>query len=104
MSVYESIMQGLNEAVEYEKGTGKARCEKCTVMPVPEFSPDEIKEVRASLRMTQGTFAALMGVSAKTVEAWEKGTNVPLGTARRMLALLQADSTLPVKYDIIVSA
>ena len=104
MNVYDSVMKGLNEAVEFEAGKGKARVEKCTVRPVPNFSAEEIKGVRTSLQMTQSTFAAVMGVSKKTVEAWEAGTNVPIGTARRMLALLQADNTLPTKYDIIVSA
>ncbi|MGN1111135.1 MAG: helix-turn-helix domain-containing protein [Oscillospiraceae bacterium] len=51
--------------------------------------------------MTQSTFAALMGVSPKTVEAWEAGTNVPLDTARRMLELLQTDNSIPVKYKIV---
>lgn len=51
--------------------------------------------------MTQSTFAAVMGVSNKTVEAWEKGTNSPAGTARRMLGMLKIDSTIPEKYNII---
>ncbi len=101
MSVYESIMQGLNEAVEYEKGNLKAKVVKCTVNPVPDFDSNEIKEVRNSLNMTQSTFAAVMGVSIKTVEAWEAGTNKPIGTARRMLSMLQKDNTLPMKFDII---
>ena len=37
MGVYESIIQGLIEAVEYEKGNGKARTAKCTVNPAPEY-------------------------------------------------------------------
>ncbi len=101
MSVYKSIMQGLNEAVEYEKGNLNAKASKCTVNPVPDFAPSEIKEVRASLNMTQSTFAAVMGVSIKTVEAWEAGINKPIGTARRMLSMLQKDNTLPMKFDIV---
>ncbi len=101
MSVYESIMQGLNEAVEFEKGNLQARTIKCTVNPVPDFDSNEIKSVRNSLHMTQNTFAAVMGVSVKTVEAWEAGTNKPIGTARRMLSMLQKDNTLPLKFDII---
>ena len=104
MSVYESIVQGLNEAVEYEKGNLKAKAVKCTVSPVPDFDSSEIKEVRASLNMTQSTFAAVMGVSIKTVEAWEAGTNKPIGTARRMLSMLQKDNTLPMKFDIITES
>lgn len=60
-----------------------------------------IESLRHTLNMTQSTFAALMGVSQKTVEAWEAGTNVPLGTARRMLGLLQSDNSIPVKYKIV---
>ncbi len=101
MSVYESIITGLNEAIEYEKGKGKARVMKCTVAPIPDFTAEEIKVLRQTLNMAQGTFAALMGVSPKTVEAWEAGTNVPLGTARRMSGLMQSDNSIPVKYSIV---
>jgi len=101
MKLYESIMTGLNEAVEYEKGNMKARKIKCTVNPVPKFSAQEIKRVRDSLEMTQSTFAAVMGVSIKTVEAWESGTNQPIGTARRMLSMLKTDPSLPAKYNIV---
>lgn len=34
-------------------------------------------------------------------EAWEKGTNTPAGTARRMMSMLSADNKLPEKYHII---
>jgi putative transcriptional regulator len=101
MDVYKSIITGLNEAVEYEKGTIKARRAKCTVNPAPDFSAQEIKSVRNTLQMTQATFAAVMGVSIKTVEAWEVGTNRPIGTARRMLGMLKADPQLPAKYNIV---
>lgn len=101
MSVYESIITGLNEAIDYEKGKGTARVMKCTVAPIPDFTAEEIKSLRHTLNMTQNTFAALMGVSSKTVEAWEAGTNVPLGTARRMLGLLKSDNSIPVKYNIV---
>ncbi len=101
MSVYESIITGLNEVIDYEKGKGTARVMKCTVAPIPDFTAEEIKSLRHTLNMTQNTFAALMGVSSKTVEAWEAGTNVPLGTARRMLGLLKSDNSIPVKYKIV---
>jgi putative transcriptional regulator len=101
MDFYKSIVTGLHEAVEYEKGTGKAKKAKCTVNPAPVFNAQEIKSVRNTLQMTQATFAAVMGVSTKTVEAWEVGTNTPIGTARRMLSMLKADPALPKKYNIV---
>jgi putative transcriptional regulator len=101
MDVYKSIVTGLNEAVGYEKGIVTARVAKCTVNPVPDFSAQEIKRLRNTMQMTQATFAAVMGVSTKTVEAWEVGTNRPIGTARRMLSMLKADPQLPAKYNIV---
>lgn len=102
MNVFDSIMTGLNEAVKYEKGLIKAKKVKCIVNPIPEFSASEIKSVRNKMNMTQAAFAAVMGVSAKTVEAWESGRNSPAGSARRMLGMLKADPDLPEKYNIIV--
>jgi putative transcriptional regulator len=101
MNVYENIIQGLNEAVEYEKGNGKARTSKCTVNPAPEFTSQEIKDIRLGFGMTQLTFAEVMGVSVKTVEAWEAGTNKPIGSARRFLSVLKADPTLLSRVNII---
>ena len=101
MNVYESIIQGLNEAVEFEKGNVKARTAKCTVTPVPDLTSAEIRDIRLSFGMTQATFAEAIGVSVKTVEAWEAGTNKPIGAVRRFLSVLKADPKLLVKNNII---
>ncbi|WP_240843591.1 DNA-binding transcriptional regulator [Acidaminobacter sp. JC074] len=58
--------------------------------------------MRTQLSLTQIAFASLLGVSAKTVEAWEKGTNKPNGSARRLMELLNADLDIPEKYRLIV--
>ncbi len=101
MSVYESIIKGLNEAIAYENGEGNARVVKCTVNPAPEFNAEEIKDVRLSLGMTQVTFAQVMGVSVKTVEAWEAGTNKPIGSARRLLSFLRSDPGMISRFNVI---
>lgn len=101
MNIYESIIKGLNEAIDYEKGTGTARTASCTINPAPDFEAQEIKKVRLSLGMTQITFAEVMGVSVKTVEAWEAGTNKPIGSARRLLSILQKEPTMLLKCNIV---
>lgn len=101
MNVYESIMQGLNEAVEYEKGTIKADTAKISVAPLPNIRGIEVRNIRMSLDLTQVVFAKVMGVSPKTVEAWEGGRSEPNGTAKRMLAMLKADPHLPEKYKLL---
>lgn len=101
MSVYNGIMQGLEEAVAYNKGKIKARTQTISISPVPDFEAGEIKNIRTRLGMTQVLFAGFMGVSSKTVEAWEAGRNMPDGPARRILSMLQADPELPQRFHIV---
>lgn len=101
MSVYEGIMQGLQEAVDYTEGKITARRNKLSVTPLPVFKAEEIRVIRKRLDMTQAVFASFMGVSPKTVEAWERGINMPDGPARRVLSMIQADPFLPERYNII---
>lgn len=101
MNVYESIIQGLNEAVDYENGKIKAKTVTLSVAPLPDIDSSDVKNIRQSLDMTQMIFAAVMGVSVKTVEAWESGINTPSGTAKRMLSLLKSDPQIPEKYHLL---
>lgn len=101
MKVYDGIMQGLEEAIAYNEGKIKARTNTITITPVPDFEAKEIKNIRNELGMTQVLFAGFMGVSTKTVEAWEDGRNMPDGPARRILSMLKADPALPQRFNII---
>lgn len=101
MTVYEGIMQGLNEAIAYNEGKINARTKTISIEPVPAFEATEIRGIRHELGMTQVLFAGFMGVSTKTVEAWEAGRNMPDGPARRILAMLKTDPMLPQKMNII---
>lgn len=101
MNIYESIMTGLQEAIEYEQGKSKARKCRMTVAPLPELDAEEIRTLRVELDMTQSVFAAVVGVSVKTVEAWEAGSNKPIGPARRILSIMRSDPTFPQKYELV---
>lgn len=103
MNVYESIITGLQEAADYEAGRIKARTTKMTVEPLPEISADDIRTVRCDAGLTQSVFAAVLGVSVKTVEAWESGTNHPIGPARRMISIMKSDPQFIEKYHLIGS-
>ena len=101
MKVYDGIIKGLNEAVAYKEGKIKARTKIMSIEPVPEFEANEIKSIRNELGMTQVLFAGFMGVSTKTVEAWEAGRNMPDGPARRILAMIKMDPGLPQRLNIV---
>lgn len=53
-----------------------------TVLPLKEYEATDIKKIRNDIGATQVVFASIMGVSKKTVEAWEAGRNKPDGPAR----------------------
>jgi len=102
MSVFEDIKTGLMEAIEYEKGNLKANTRTLSVIPIEEFTPSEIKDIRKSVGMTQVLFAKYLGVSLKTVEAWEAGRNQPSGTACRLLAITKKDPMFPKSSGIVL--
>ncbi|MBP5639629.1 MAG: hypothetical protein J6X55_09125 [Victivallales bacterium] len=65
--------------------------DKMHIIVVPDFTPSEIKILRHSVKMPQRIFAQCLGVTQKSVEAWESGRSHPDGAARRLLGLLQND-------------
>jgi len=102
-SLYKSIKQGLTEAIEYERGNlSNVKVDKITVAPVYIYTAGEIKAIRIQQCMTQRIFAQALGVSIKTVESWEAGTNHPSGIANRMLGFLTQDNNLFEKYSVVV--
>ena len=91
MNVYESITQGLTEAIDYQQGKIHPRKTKLTIKPVDTFNTDDIKQIRQKTGLSQVIFAGSLGVSPKTVEAWENGRNKPEGASRRLLEIVRDD-------------
>ncbi|MCF0262488.1 MAG: helix-turn-helix domain-containing protein [Sphaerochaetaceae bacterium] len=102
MSVFDDIKQGLNQAIEYEKGSLKAKTTRLSISEPVTFKAKEIKKIRQDAGLTQKNFALFMGVSIKTVEAWESGRIVPSGPASRLLYFTRQDPTFPHKSGIII--
>lgn len=51
----------------------------------PAFDADRVRETRGRLHASQAVFAMLLGVSVKTVRAWEQGVNAPSDMANRFM-------------------
>ena len=47
-------------------------------------APD-VKSIRAHYRLSQSEFAALLGISVRTLQNWEQGRRTPEGPARVLL-------------------
>lgn len=100
-SIFDDIKTGLSQAVEYEQGKIDARSTTLEIAPLSTFESSEIRNIRQSTGLTQKKFACFIGVSVKTVEAWEAGRNHPDGAACRLLALTKADPAFPQRSGIV---
>ena len=99
MDGYSSMVKGLEQAIEYEKGNLKGvKRHVVTVRPLTVYQADEIKEIRNKLGLSQTAFARVIGASKKAVEAWEAGVNIPQGPAQRMLELLDKRPAIAKRY------
>lgn len=89
MSAYESIMQGLNEALDHAQGkdTG-ARVHRVAVPTV------DVASIRASTGLSQGAFARSIGVAKGTLLNWEHGRRHPTGPAQVLLAMIAKKPSL----------
>lgn len=99
--LFEEIKQGLNEAIDFESGKITAKTKTLSILPLEAFAPEEIKDIRIKTGLSQSVFAKYMGVSVKTVEAWESGKNHPDGASSRLLMLTKNDPQFPMKSGII---
>lgn len=90
-SLFDELKEGLEEAIAYEQGKGTAKEKTYMIMPVKKYDGKEIRSIRMRAGMTQNVFASYMGVSIKTVEAWEGGRTHPTGPVFRLLSILSAD-------------
>ena len=96
--ISDSITRGLQEMLEHAQGKRELRERYVSTTPPKAFTPDEIRQIRHNLSMSQGFFADVMGVSKKTVESWEYGKGRPNGAAARLLTIVQADPEALSRY------
>jgi putative transcriptional regulator len=59
----------------------------------------DIKRIRANYELSQGEFAALLGISVATLRNWEQGRRTPEGPARILLQV--ADKHPDAVWDVV---
>ena len=89
-SVEERLVSGLQEFVTALK-SGEPIAEKFTCRTVAvdlkpkRYAGADVKATRQLLNASQGVFAQFLGVSVKTIRAWEQDVNRPNNMACRFL-------------------
>ena len=86
--VFESIKQGLTEAIGHAKGTQAG-------VKVWRPAAVDVAAVQGRLGFTQAQFAARFGVSVATLRHWERGDRNPQGPALVLLNLIDRDPATP---------
>ena len=73
--IWQEVLDGIDEI---QAGGGK----RYVVAPKTEVAKTRIKT-----GLSQGQFAALMGVSKRTLEQWEQGRREPSGAAKTLIRI-----------------
>jgi DNA-binding transcriptional regulator YiaG len=94
-SVADRVLQRLQvftKALEGdEKITDRFTCRQIELDLKPtHYTPDMVRAAREALGVSQAVFAKFLGVSLKTVCAWEQGTNPPKDIACRFMDEIRA--------------
>ncbi len=93
VSLFDGIMSGIEDILEYENGNSKTSA----YMRKRSLPETDVAKVRNELNLTQKTFAVVLGVSQRTIEAWESGRSTPTPTARNLIYLISEDHSLVAK-------
>jgi len=83
-AAFDSINQGLNEAITHARGEKVATQ---VYQPVPV----NVAELRQRMGLTQEQFAARFGFSVATLRHWERGDRNPQGAALVLLNVIERD-------------
>ncbi|MCL1805850.1 MAG: type II toxin-antitoxin system MqsA family antitoxin [Clostridiales bacterium] len=91
MSFGEKLIQSAMQAEAHSAGVKKLRTTVIEVLPIPAYNPQQIKSIRTRLGLTQSLMGGVVGVSVKSIEAWENGSRRPSSSAMRVLAELDTN-------------
>ena len=95
--MFNALNESLNQVLDSKKG----KTQNKTISRKASLPVINVSDIRSSLNMTQKAFAALLGVSPRTVEAWECGRSTPTPTAKKLIYLISQDkSVIPTLQSV----
>jgi putative transcriptional regulator len=80
--LFKDLLQGIREMKAYERG------EEVPGVRVTRIEQPDPARVRSELDLSQSEFAALLGISLRTLQNWEQGHRRPSGPALQLLRVV----------------
>jgi putative transcriptional regulator len=93
-----TIMEVVKEAA-YDAKVDEDTMRKLEALVLPEvqdFTPDEIRHLRESTKLSRSFWAKMLNVGVTTVQKWESGETHPDGAALKLLNLVQTHGIGPL--------
>jgi putative transcriptional regulator len=78
-----SILRGVRQALDYERGQLKGEAEVYEVPPAVD-----VRKVRAKTGLSQAEFANRYGFNRRSLQDWEQGRRMPDSAARAYLLVI----------------
>ena len=79
---FERLCESIKQAGEIRRGTRAAS-------RVFRHETPDVKAIREGLGLSQSRFAAMIGVSSRTLQNWEQGRREPEGPAKALLRVVE---------------
>ena len=93
--LFEELLESVREGGAILRGEKEAS-------RVFEIETPDVKQIRERYKLSQTEFAALLGISVKTLRNWEQGRRTPHGAARVLLQV--ADKHPEAVWDVVQPA
>ena len=87
LEVVHETADGLHKAGVMDAKTMREFNALC-LPPVKQYTPAQIKRIRAKNKASQAVFAAYLNTSPSTVQKWEQGQKKPNGPSLKLLNLV----------------
>lgn len=87
LEVVHETADGLHKAGVMDAKTMREFDALC-LPPVKQYTPAQIKRIRAKNKASQAVFAAYLNTSPSTVQKWEQGKKKPNGPSLKLLNLV----------------
>ena len=93
-NLFNELQGSLQEAVAFKKGDKRKGRMVVREIPTPDYTGSDVHRIRQQLQLSQNGLAVALGVSKRTVEAWEAGKNAPSNSSNKLLYLIEKDPAI----------